>query len=304
MKKYLSELWEKYPVTFKKEPTKDGSVTYISFDKNGEKSVADWTLSEEENKNLSVINKVIAESTQNGGIMPQWAGYQHGDFIYEACVKSQFPNAAVAQSAADDPDFFLPRECPLKSHRQCRLQSMQSSIHGIIITILTWDGEEHLPIPSHSQIMQAAYMIWGRPPWRHKILAGAVIFLRMLEIQCIPEKKLYRSSDYIFGTDIHGKYESYVSSKWGSDTSGLKKVIHDNNNWYMVIPWDSGTQQLATYSNSDLDTLYNEVYVLQRQFGQRPKCLLYYLQQHPSDGQICKWAYSVGERLSESFQNF
>jgi len=270
LKSSLSELWQKYPVAFKKEQTNDGSITYISFDQNVRATVAGRTLSDEENKTLGAVNKIVADSSNAGYITPMWAGYQHGDFIYEACVKSQFPNAAVAQSAADDPDSWpapgMPSQVP---------QAIQTAINAVFHSWnhyynpnLGWGGA-----PSNTRSFAdnaSSYYDLGQNTLAAQNLGWSSHFLTDVGNPMHTGKEAEQYADYILGTDIHGIYESYVSSKWGSDTSGLKKVIHDNNNWYMVTPWDSGTQQLAANSNSDLDTLYNEVYYYRDNLNNAP----------------------------------
>ena len=58
---------------------------------------------------------------------------------------------------------------------------------------------------------------------------------------------------------IHYDYEDYVEANWDSGYN-FKSIVENNNNYYTITDPEQATKDLAGYSNTYLDELYQTIY--------------------------------------------
>jgi len=189
-------------------------------------------------------NEYLGDKYGTDNVGTRWVATPHKDMAYIAATKAGVGTvyATYAKNAADDPDEWSNSEI------------WQSLSH--YYDPLTLTGLAPYNCNAYAQTAKSEYNV---PNFFNAYTNLGYSLHYMSDLGNPLHTGLEAQQALNPNHWVHNNYESYVNSNWASGYN-FKSVIEDNNAWYSVTNPSTSAKNLASHSNSHINTLYADIF--------------------------------------------
>lgn len=216
-------------------------------------------ITEQDNLMLDKVAKATAEYLNDeygsGDVGIKWSGANaHGDIIHIACIKWGVSSsyAQIANNSAPVPDTWN--------------DGFWQGYHHYYDPVLH-TGNAAYNCQYRANLAKTSYN-GGQYTNAYTNLGYSSHYMSYLGNPMHTGKELAQYQNQW----VHTSYESYVQNNWTTGHN-YRNVIQNTNTYYSITDPEQSAKNLASASNSDLETLYDAVYYHPSTFGSDPEVI-------------------------------